>query len=303
MTNVRDTNVVAVVLNWRDTARTIACAESLTALREVSLVVVVDNESDGELAERVGTSLSPVLASKLRIVPVAENRGFAGGVNVALRIEEVRCADMVLAINNDAVLGRSALVRLRDALVSHPAAGAVGPIVRNVDGTVQSKGAALTPTGLRISQVATSPDYLTWACVLLRGQAMREVGLLDEQFFMYWEDYDYGLRLKSGGWGLLLVEDADAVHELSASGSSAGNLLRTYYAESLLLFAIKWRANLGVRPWVHFAAILGSRVARRDGRGLLALLAAIPSTFRYVGACRSAEGATPRWALRPQKNS
>lgn len=295
MTKPDGSRLVAIVLNWRDAARTIKCVESLAAMSEVDVVVVVDNESTGELAD-LSAQLSPSVIDKMELMPVRENRGFAGGMNVAFESQTVLEAEFILALNNDAYLDRLSLNKLLDALRQRPDAGAVGPVVRNLDGSVQSQGAALTRTGLRISQSAGSPDYLTWACVLLRGDALHEVGALDERFFMYWEDYDYGLRLRQQGWELLLVDDASVAHELSASGSSVGDLLRTYYAESLLMFAIKWWRVRGTKPWVHFVAIALSRVARRDGSGLVAIAAAIPGAIRFSRERRVRDEEVPRWA-------
>ena len=263
--------VAAVTLNWRDASGTVDCLKSLCAIPRIDLVVVVDNESDGRLRECVDQAGLDAIVIEHR-----ENRGFAGGTNPGLRAALRAGADYILAINNDARIDASAV----DALVrsmDEPSVGAVGPTILNPDGTIQTSGVGWRFGGLLVDQNAATSDLasLTWACVLLRSDALRSVGLLDERFFMYWEDFEHSRRLVDGGWKLAVSDEAHVVHELSRSRSSAGLRLTTYSAWGLLTFMKLRRGADRRRALLRLAGIFGSRLVRGDLRGLGALFVAL----------------------------
>ncbi|WP_425840212.1 glycosyltransferase [Microbacterium sp. PA5] len=272
----------ALVLNWRDARRTQECVEALLAVPTIDLVVVVDNEADG--------TLRALLAERDRVslIELEENRGFSGGVNAGLALAAE--ADSVLVINNDATIDAASVDALERALAADRSAGVVSPRILNPDGSVQSMGGRVS----RLSGVARQNttlgeriDYLSWACVLVRSEVFSRVGILDERFFMYWEDTEFSHRVRAAGYGLSIVEDAHVHHELSASGSSAGRLLATYYAWSLLAYGDKLGGLAKIRSRVGFAALFLKRLAARDLTGA-----------RAIARARGLQGAEPAWRRR-----
>lgn len=248
-------HVIAVVLNWRDAVSTRSCVESLLREEGVSSIVVVDNESTGELRTLV--------APRVALVEEAENLGFSRGVNIGIREALTRGADAVLVINNDAIVEPRAVAELVNAWQARGSdAGIIAPIVRNPDGTVQSSGCKLRAFDATTSDNAgpAKANYLTWACVLVPRSTTDVVGLLDERFFMYWEDVDYGLRVRDAGLELVLAERASVVHEKSSSHSAAGVKIDQYGARGLVILA---RTRGGLLLFVGLPLRVLARVAKR----------------------------------------
>lgn len=259
--------VAAVTLNWHDTEGTLACLRSLEESPLLEPVIAVDNESDGSL----GTA---VAAAGLRsvVVPMPENRGFAGGINPGLEEALAVGADFVLVINNDATIDPASVEALVAAAERDVRIGAVGPLIVHPDGTVQTLGVRWGWCGARLVQLQEPGpvDSLTWACVLLRADCLREVGLLDERFFMYWEDFEFCRRLTDAGWRLHVEPAARAVHALSSSGRRAGSKLAIYYFWGLLTL-MRVRPGLDrLRSVVRLVTLLGKRIVRLDRPGLAA---------------------------------
>lgn len=263
----------AVVLNWKDPARTVRCVAALVASPSVEHVFVVDNESSGELRTALThAKLLDVGVSSL--VEVPENRGFAGGVNIALRVSLEQGYEAILVINNDAVVTEASISILASALEQKPRTGLVGPRIVHADGSEESAGGHLVPAvGITRHRTLarTAPDFITWACVLVRASALRDIGLLDEQFFMYWEDVDFSLRLRAGNWDFEICEKATATHEISTNRKSYPVAIKAYHTWSAVLFAKKHRGlwALGSPVWLLVSAATNV-LRRRPGalRGL-----------------------------------
>lgn len=250
----------AIVLNWKDASNTVACVSSLVETAEFEVIVIVHNEQLFEL-DLADTKSS----NKPSIVQIClpENRGFSAGVNAGIQEALVRNMSSLLIINNDARIDGTN-VKILKAKLEKAGVGAVAPVVLNTDGTIQTTGASLSHRWLSINENSdgASVDYLTFACVFVAAHTFRTVGLLDERFFMYWEDVDFGLRVKEAGLDLIIARNAVATHQLSASRKLAGNRLDLYSAFGLGVFAVKWPR---FRKAAHIRALF--RIAKRLSLG------------------------------------
>lgn len=193
-------------------------------------VLVVDNaSSDGS------TAMIQEQFPWVKLAANRENVGFARANNQAIR----QCkGQYILLLNSDTEVLPGALERLVGFMDAHHLAGAVGARLLNADGSLQpSCHPMLTPW--REFWRLTFLDYFihkatyganTWkvqtpqrvevikgACLLLRRQALDEVGLLDESYFMYTEEVDLCYRLARAGWQLWWVPAATVVHHGEAS--------------------------------------------------------------------------------------
>jgi len=270
--------VVGVVLNWKDADSTLKCVDSLRADPAVSRVVVVDNETDGEL--RAG------LNDDVELIEQVENLGFSRGVNVGLRWALANGADAALVINNDAFVSLGAVGELIRSWLENDG-GVLAPLIRDPDGTIQSTGGQFRACIASTKDVATSArvDYLTWACVLLPRATLERVGLLDEEFFMYWEDVDYGFRVREAGLSLEVVEGATVHHERSKSHSRAGNAIDLYSAHGLVVLAKKrGGVVLALGLPVRLTARLLRRLLNRDFDAVKAVLRGARSGWRGLSA-------------------
>ncbi|WGL52054.1 glycosyltransferase family 2 protein [Nocardioides sp. BP30] len=227
----------AIVLNWRDAESTLACAEALAAEAECRFIWLVDNETDGSLKRRVEAS-EALRGGRVRVIAEPRNLGFSSGINIGMKTSIESGAKRLLIINNDALIRRGALRRLLHVMGSDPRAGLVGPRIVNSANEVTSNGGRFVPWRLAVEESnPTRPDFLTWAAVLLRAETILDIGLLDERFFMYWEDVDYGLRANAAGWRLIVADEAVVEHKGGASHRQAGSRVVEYSAYGAVILA------------------------------------------------------------------
>lgn len=208
-------------------------------------VVVVDNASHDGSAEAIATRYPSV-----RLIRSATNLGFAGGVN---RAAAGATGEYLLVLNSDARLQPGALELMQTLLEQHPRAALVGPALRYADGSAQP--AAFAFPGLLqvaldlypIDRVMNSPlngrvyaseprevDHPLGACMLIRAAAWRDVGPLDEGYFMYLEEIDWCRRASARGWQIWHHPGALVVHHGGASTRQRPEAM----------FAQLWRSRL-----------------------------------------------------------
>lgn len=265
--------ISAAVLNWKDTRRTVRCVATLVQSEAIDHVYIVDNESSGELRAALE---KVVFASKTTwsVAEIVENRGFAAGMNIALSESVTAGFDATLVINNDAVIDNEAVAYLVDVLEKYPRAGLAAPRIVQPDGTAESEGGYLMPVlGMTSHRalVKREPDFITWACVLVRTEALNDVGMLDERFFMYWEDVDFSLRLRAAGWTATVAREAVATHEVSTNRATYPVAIKAYHTWSSILFSRKHGGGWIVGRWVWLLSSAGANAIRlRSGalRGL-----------------------------------
>jgi N-acetylglucosaminyl-diphospho-decaprenol L-rhamnosyltransferase len=177
---------------------------------------VVDNASKDGSAEMVLDEFSWVELLKNSVM-----RGFSANHNQVLRRALDRGARYVLILNEDTVLEPGSVRELVGFCDAHPRIGAAGPIIRGSNGLVQrsffsyptvtNQAAACLRPG-RPPRVAELDGWLNGSCVLARADALREIGLLDERYFIFFEDTDLGLRLRKAGWQSAVCSDAHILH-------------------------------------------------------------------------------------------
>jgi GT2 family glycosyltransferase len=223
-----------------------ACLESLDAGLggRSSEVWVVDNASRDGSADRVRASHPGV-----RLIENRENVGFARACNQALRLARGK---YLLLLNPDCLVPPGALDRLATVLDEHPEAAVCGPLLWNADGSPQPSWARFSNLTSEISgrldrsqspyplpdfadasrRTAMRPFAVDWvggACFLVRAEAARAVGLLDERFFLYGEEADWCHRFGRADWKVLLAPTVTVTHRGGASGEALPNGVRRCY--------------------------------------------------------------------------
>lgn len=247
MSGARALHIVAVVPAWNARARLPAVLGALAG--QVAAVVVVDNDStDGTGAWLAG---GPPLGVPLTLLTSPFNRGYAAAVNRGMDHALAADAEAVLLVNDDAVFAPGSVARLAAALragtprESGEPGGAVGAATAHMvyagrPGALNGAGgvvrldrawAALRGSGeVDDGRYADQPavDYPSGAACLLARGALEAVGRLDEAWYLYYEDVDWGLRARKAGWRTVYVPEARVVHAGSA-GTAADPARRRYY--------------------------------------------------------------------------
>jgi GT2 family glycosyltransferase len=216
-----------VIVNWNTSKFLEKCLASIYSnhIEREFEVWVVDNASTDQSVPMVRERFSQV-----NLIVNEKNRGFSGANNQAIR----RCSgEYVVLLNPDTEVRSKALDRLVDYMESHPEAGGAGPLILNPDGTRQIScypEPTLSRELWRLFQLDRIRHYGTYnfnawdpdgqrevdviqgACLILRSSALEELGLLDEDYFMYTEEVDLCFRLRKARWKLIWVPQAEVVH-------------------------------------------------------------------------------------------
>lgn len=228
--------VSCIVLNWNGWADTIEC---LSALRECNYphltVIVVDNGSTDDSVVRLKSAYPDILLLKS-----GRNLGFSGGNNVGIRHALDSGADYVWLLNNDARPAPDALAALVAKAVSDKSVGAVASICFYADApsTVQAWAGSRVNLWIGYGRLCTEPHGDDWfhslngSSMLVSSAAIGDVGLLDEGFFLYWEDTEFCLRLRKKGWRIAAAPDSRVLHKVNASTGGNRIVLDRYQTAS-----------------------------------------------------------------------
>src|SRR5579859_5945384 len=257
-------------------------------------VIVVDNASDDDSVALVRREFPWA-----RLIANSRNLGFGAAHNQALRSATGR---HWLILNSDTVVEPDAVLRLMAFLDDNPSVAVAGPRLRYPDGSVQ-------PSRRRFPTVATlflestqlqrfiptngvlrryyvedrsadesqDVDWLVGACLCVRAEAARQVGLFDERFFLYSEELDWCRRFRHAGWRVAYVPSAEVVHVEGGSSQLDLAARDRQFQASKLAYAAKWHGPVvatALRAYLvleylargaeeAFKLAIGSRVAER----------------------------------------
>ncbi len=288
-----DLSIVIVNWNVRDLLR--RCLHSILADLQTHRfadlqtcrfeIIVVDNASTDGSVEMVRREFPQV-----RLIANEVNLGYTGGNNRGIAASQGR---YILLLNPDTEVVGDALPTMVAYMDAHPDVGALGPQLLNPDGSVQSSrrrfptlGTALVESTViqqwwpdnrilrryyvqdRPDDAISEVDWVTGACILLRRQAVEQVGPLDDAFFMYSEELDWCRRARDAGWKVVYLPTARVIHHEGKSseqvmplrhvrfqrskihyfrkhhGRWAGTLLHAFlllnYAYLLVVESLKW---------------------------------------------------------------
>lgn len=238
-------------------------------------MVIVDNEASPAAAEIAG-------AFGARYVPTPTNVGFAAGVNMGLREAWDGTRD-VLLLNPDARITARDLLALQRALRAQPRLAAVGPRLVDDQGRCQRADWPLPSPGqvwidaLALGRFWRGRRFVVGAVLLLRAEALAQVGEFDERYFLYAEEADWQLRAQRLGWEVQVVDSVTATH---VGGASSGDRMvrERQFQASGAAFADRWYGRAGALSmrWGSMVAagrraVVGSSSSRAHNRRVLRL--------------------------------
>jgi len=281
-----------VIVSWNVRELLLACLDSLyRSLKGSSIehqVLIVDNASQDESAEAVSTRFP-----QAQLIANSDNRGFAAASNQGL---ERAKGQFVALLNPDTVVVDDALGQLLQFMAQRSSAGMVGPSLAYEDGSFQHSAfrfpslaqaffdffplhprlldSSLNGRYARSLYATGRPfrvDHPLGACMLVRSDAVAEVGALDEGFFMYCEEVDWALRMKHAGWEVYCVPQARLIHYGARSTRQfRDEMFVALWRSRFLLFAkhygapYNWLVRRIVRLGVWRMAVV-ARLQAEDG--------------------------------------
>ena len=280
-----------VIVNYRTAELTINCIASIAAERpsgESITVVLVDNASPDDSAKVLAQAIEQYgWESWVEYIPATMNGGFACGNNLGIRfaINTPSPPEYLLLLNPDTIVRRGALRSLCQFMEEHPKAGIAGANIVGREGlplhsahrfpssTQQFvEGLGLGIVSRWLGAISLSPgysrnvecDWVSGACMLVRRQVFEQVGEMDEQYFLYFEEVDYCRRAKSAMWQVWYVAEAIVVHLVGASTdvNASGKRRPMYWYESRLRYFRKHHGEFGaiLADAACILGVWGSRV-------------------------------------------
>lgn len=288
-------HIAIVVVNFRTPHLVVGCLETL--LPEIggldARVVIVDNDSGDDSVPRIQAWLAGnETGGKVMLIESRRNGGFAAGNNLGIRQVE---AEHYLLLNSDTLVRPGAIGIMLAAAARSPGAGLISPRLEWPSGEGQescfrfhhplSELIDAAQTGvvdkvlrgyvvpLPVQAAEASPDWTSFACVLVRNEVFRQVGLLDEGYFMYFEDVEFCYRARQAGWTIVHDPAARVVH-LRGGSSSVKRQTRMkkrvprYFYESRTRFFFQKYGWLGLTAanLLWWAGRMVSRIRQTLGR-------------------------------------
>ena len=295
--------VFIVILNWNGLEDTLACLSSLEHLDYPNFeVIIVDNDSsDGSeevLRERYGQHI---------VVQSGANLGFAGGTNVGLRYALEHGADYAWLLNNDTLVEPDALTELVKRMQERPDAGLCGStlVYHHDRSRVQAYGGATYNKWLSTSrhigqdaprdeevdaeEVEAQLDYLVGASCLVSRPFLEEVGLMSEDYFLYFEEVDWAARAK-GRYKLAFAPKSVVYHKeggsigSSSDGAKKSRLADYYGVRNRLLYTRKHAPEALLSVYLGLLVTLAKRVQRKQWARIPMIIRLVFESFRPKGA-------------------
>ena len=254
MVSVKSSRSVSiVVVNWNREGLLNDCLRSLSRQSYSNYeIIFVDNGSSDESVSLVKKNFPSI-----KVVELAENRGFTGGNDAGLSVAN---GEFIALVNNDARAERDWLERLLQPMLADPGVGICASKVIN-DGTeaIDSAGNGLTTGGVGFNRgLGTDRNHFSiselifgacGAAALYRRSMLEEIGFFDDEFFLYDEDVDLSFRAQLAGWKCRYVPDAVAHHKGNATSERLSGL-HVYYHTRNLEFV--WMKNMPAGLMIRF---------------------------------------------------
>lgn len=263
-----------IILHFANQELTEQCLESVRKLktRGSGLQTIVVNNNSQENLQDLGRKFSEAV-----FIKTGQNLGFAGGNNVGIRKALEDGADAIFIVNNDTILDKNLLVQLAGAADLNGKTGVLGPKIYFAPGyefhkekykpsdrgkvfwyaggiidwqnvLASHRGVDEVDRGQYDERIEA--DFVSGCAMFVKREVFDRIGLLDERYFLYWEDADFCQRASKAGFKVVYTPKAKLWHANAASSVVGGPLQDYYLTRNRLLFGMKYA------PWRSRAALL-----------------------------------------------
>ncbi|HOG97343.1 MAG TPA: glycosyltransferase family 2 protein [Methanothrix soehngenii] len=234
--------ISVIVLNYNGKGFLNSCLSSLASQTYSDFeVIVVDNGSRDGSPEYIEENYPWV-----RLAKNDENLGFAGGTNVGIRAAKGK---FIITLNNDSMADRRFIEELIKPMAD-PEVGVCAAKMLFPDGRINSAGICISRSGAAWDRGMFEPDRGQYefveevfgACAgaaLYRREMLDEIGLFDEDFFLYLEDVDLAFRARLAGWKCLYVPGARVIHHHGGTAGVGSDLAVYYGNRNIVWYPIK----------------------------------------------------------------
>jgi hypothetical protein len=224
---VKNSKIAIIIVNWKQYQLTKLCLYSLLKIKYDNYqIILIDNESNPKELKKIKNQFDKIIT-----FPNQKNLGFTGANNVGIEYAIKNDFEYVMLINNDTEVEKNFINPLIELLEKNQNFGAAQPLILNYynRNKVWSAGGFLNKF-FGYTYVIKSPegikkniDWITGCCFFLRTDVIKKIGLLDENFFAYYEDVDWSIRIKNAGYDLAFVKSSVVYHHGSKSSKNESN--------------------------------------------------------------------------------
>ena len=280
--------VGCVVVNWNGWRDTLACLRTLAAQTHQPLhVFVVDNGSTDDSVARICAFFEQEKDGPTRFTLLLspENVGFARGANIGVREALKHDAGFVWLLNNDTECPPDTLSKLIGTAESHPNVGIVGTVLyyHSDPAKVQAWGGGHVYRWFGVTTHHYKParqaagSYTTFASALFRAKVLRDVGLLYEGFFMYYDDSDFCLRMEKTHWTMAVADSTAVLHKESASTEGPHN---PFMEKTIAMSGMKFLQRHSPVPWLSIPCFVLLKLMNRARKAEWAATRAVVDGYR-----------------------
>ncbi len=234
-----------VIVNYRTPDLTIECLASIdrerAKLAEPLEAVVVENRSEDGSEEKIRTAIRARFSAFASLIPSPENGGFAYGNNAGIRpaLESDAPPDYFFLLNPDTEVLPGGIGTLLSFMDATPSAGIAGPRIESGGNVVQhsafrfptvagelERGMSLGILSKLLERWVEAPpirtdthqtDWVSGAAMIIRREVVESIGLMDETYFLYYEEVDFCLRAHRAGWSCWYLPESGVVHRAGAA--------------------------------------------------------------------------------------
>lgn len=275
-----------IIVNFNSGKTLVKLIDDLIKVREIRSnldihIVIVDNNSDDSYLRSLrpldpstsGKSDFPSLGMTVRMIKNKKNLGFAGGCNVGIKYALENNADSVLLLNQDTVIESDFLLPL-----INNSAHLIAPVIKFKRGNnwIYDLGGIVNwwigrarhleiverPPLAEMQGVALKIDYISGCCILVKREVFEKIGLLDERFFLYFEDVDFCLRAKRAGFKIAVESKSIIIHEL-IEGKQKSIFHKWHLLESNFLFINKYLGRKRILGYLYLLFLIVKMVIDR----------------------------------------
>jgi GT2 family glycosyltransferase len=267
--------VSIIILNWNGWQDTLECLDSLKKITYRNYeAIIVDNASKNDSVSQIKNYLAknnpPAGGNDLNFITLDSNLGFAGGNNAGVKRALKQKVDYILLLNNDTIVAPDFLDKLVEAGESDPKCGIAGPKIyfETDKNRIWFGGGYFSWFGggrhLEYDVIDKNPDdrktkevdYMTGCCFLIKRAALEKIGLMNEDFFLYYEDTEWSLRAREQGYKIIYAPSSRIWHKVSRSTKPETNKKVFYYHIRNALLLSKLRAPAHILAGIYIWSVL-----------------------------------------------
>lgn len=239
--------ILIIILNWNGKKDTLECLSSIQKISYGNFeTLIVDNGSTDGSAAAIKKQFPSV-----KIIETGQNLGYAEGNNVGMRYGMEQKADFLFILNNDTIVDEAILTRFIEGFKKEPQAGILGAKIYlyeqpdrldHLGGKWNKKTFSFDLIGYRQLDDSTlwgdmqELDYVCGAGFMIRKEVILQIGMLEPQFFVYWEDSDFCFRARKAGFKVMTCPKAKLLHKVSASFTGGKPHTSYFFSRNRLLW-------------------------------------------------------------------